>query len=96
MTLRYTVITIFQYKVNTIHKKVNLLIPKNLTKILGKPWVKIADNLSHVLSEFDEILTTKRNVLSYIASIYNPLGLISATHIIGKVIYREEYDKKLS
>ena len=60
------------------------------------PWVKIGDNLSHVVSEFDEKLTTKRNVVSYITSIYNPLGLISATHFIGKVIYREEYDKKRS
>ena len=68
----------------------------NLTKIVGVPWVKIGDNLSHVVSEFDEKLTTKRNVLSYIASIYNPLGLMSAIHIIGKIIYREEYDKKLS
>ena len=68
----------------------------NLTKILGVPWVKIGDNLSHVVSEFGEKLTTKRNVLSYITSIYNPLGLISATRIIGKTIYREEYDKKFS
>ena len=68
----------------------------NLTKILGVPWVKIGDNLSHVVSEFDEKLTTKRNVLSFIAHIYNPLGLMSAIHIIGKIIYREEYDKKLS
>ena len=68
----------------------------NLTKIVGVSWVKIGDILSHVVSEFDEKLTTKRNVVSYITSIYNPLGLISATHFIGKVIYREEYDKKLS
>ena len=64
----------------------------NLTKILGVPWVKIGDNLSHVVSEFDEKLTTKRNVLSFIAHIYNPLGLMFAIHIIGKIIYREEYD----
>ena len=68
----------------------------NLTKIVGVPWVKIGDNLSHVVSEFDEKLATKRNVVSYITSIDNPLGLISATHFIGKVIYREEYDKKRS
>ena len=79
--------------------KVNLLMPKkstNLTKIVRVPWVKIGDNLSHVISEVDEKLTTKRNVLSYITSICNPLGVISATHIIGKVIYSEEYYKKLS
>ena len=56
---------------------------------------KNRDNLSIVVPEFNEKLITKRNVLSYIASIYDPLGLISASHIIGKVIYRELCDKKL-
>ena len=65
------------------------------TKILGVPWDKNRDNLSIVVPEFNEKLITKRNVLSYIASIYDPLGLISASHIIGKVIYRELCDKKL-
>ena len=37
----------------------------------------------------------KRNVVSYIAYIYDQLGLISASHITGKVIYRELCDKKL-
>ena len=51
--------------------------------------------MSIVVHEFNKKLITKRNVLSYIASIYDPLGLISASHIIGKVIYRELCDKKL-
>ena len=38
---------------------------------------------------------TKRNVLSYITSIYDPLGLIPATYIIGKLIYRELCDIKI-
>ena len=49
----------------------------DLTKILGVPWDKNRDNLSIVVPEFNEKLITKRNVLSYIASIYDPLGLIS-------------------
>ena len=44
--------------------------------------------------EFNKKLITKRNVLSYIAYIYDPLGLISASYIIGKVIYCELCDKK--
>ena len=67
----------------------------DLTKILGVPRDKDRDNLPIAVPEFNEKLITKRNVLSYIASIYDPLDLISASHIIGKVIYRELYDKKL-
>ena len=67
----------------------------DLTIILGVPWDKNRDNFSIVVPEFNEKLKTKRNVLNYIASIYDPLGLISASHTIGKVIYRELCDKKL-
>ena len=67
----------------------------DLTKILGVPWNKNRDNLPVVVPEFNRKLITKRNVLSYIASIYDPLGLISASHIIGKIINRELCDKKL-
>ena len=38
---------------------------------------------------------TKRNVLSYIESINDHLGLISARHIIGKSIYRVLWDLKI-
>ena len=64
-------------------------------KILGVPSKKNCDNLSVVLIEFNEKLMTKKNVLSYIASIFVPLGLISTSHIIGKVSYRELCQKKL-
>ena len=62
-------------------------------KKLGVPWDKNLDNLSIVVRESYEKLITKRNVSSYIASIYDTLGLISASHIIGKVIYLELWDK---
>ena len=64
-------------------------------KILGVPSKKNCDNLSVVLIEFNEKLMTKKNVLSYIASIFVPLGLISTSHIIGKVSYRQLCQKKL-
>ena len=37
----------------------------------------------------------KRNVLSYIATIYDPSRLISARHIIGRSIYRELCDLEI-
>ena len=46
-----------------------------------KPW--------QFAPEFNEKLISKRNILSYTASIYDPLDLISASYIIGKFIYRE-------
>ena len=64
----------------------------DLTEILGVPWDKNRDNLYIVVPEYNKKLITKRNFLSYIASIY---GLISASHITEKVIYRELCDKKL-
>ena len=51
--------------------------------------------MSIVVPEFNEKLIAKRNVSSYIVSIYDPLGLISASHIIEKVIYRELCDEEL-
>ena len=65
----------------------------DLKKILGVPWDKNRDNLFIVIPEFNKKMITKRNFLSYISSIYS---LISASHITGKVIYLEPYDKKLS
>ena len=64
-------------------------------KILRVPSKKNCDNLSVVLIEFNEKLMTKKNVLSYIASIFVLLGLISTSHIIGKVSYRQLCQKKL-
>ena len=75
--------------------KKNLKTHPILKKIFGVPWDKNRDNLSIVVPEFNEKLITKRHVLSYIASICDPLGLISASHIIGKVIYHELCAKKL-
>ena len=67
----------------------------NITKILAVPCNKNRDNLPVVVIKFNEKLMTRRNVLKYIASIYDPLGLTSASHIIGKVIYRKLCNKKL-
>ena len=66
----------------------------NLTKILEVPWDRNHENLSIVVPEFNAKLMTSRNVLSYIASIYDPLGLTSASHTTGNVIYRDLCDKK--
>ena len=65
------------------------------TKILGLSWNKITDKINIKIKHFSERQITKRNVLSYAASIYESLGLISASHIILKLIYRELCDLKI-
>ena len=63
-------------------------------KLLGLPWNRKQDTLSVVLSkEYDT--TSKRGILSKLAKIYDPLGLISPTTLIGKLIYRDVCDAKL-
>jgi predicted amidohydrolase YtcJ len=37
----------------------------------------------------DETISTKRNALSQLAKIYDPLGLASPTTLQGKILYRE-------
>ena len=58
-------------------------------KILGMSWDKTQDNISIILygKEANEIKITKRNILSFVHSIYDLLGLASPVTILGKVIF---------
>ena len=53
------------------------------TKILGLGWNKTSDKVNIKIVNFSENMLTKRNVLSYITSIYDHLGLIFSSHMIG-------------
>jgi hypothetical protein len=65
------------------------------TKLLGLPWDKENDNLR---IEFPQVETepTKRGVLSTLAKVYDPLGLVSPTTLSGKLILRDISDEKLA
>ena len=65
------------------------------TKILRLGWNKITEKINIEIPQFIERQITKRNELSDIASIYNPLGSISASYNIRKRIYRELCDLKI-
>ena len=65
------------------------------TKLLGVKWDKDKDELSVVLPKL-ETPVTKRSVLSTIAKIYDPLGLVSPATLTAKVIFRDICDRKLS
>ena len=66
----------------------------NETKTLGVPWNILTDKLSIPIPKFQQTLT-KRNILSYVASMYDPLGIISPCHVLGKVIYSKICDEKI-
>jgi len=62
-------------------------------KFLGLPWDRDADTLS-VMLKTTQKETTKRRMLSQLASIYDPLGLASPTSLIGKQLYHDICDNK--
>ena len=55
------------------------------TKLLGLPWDKAKDTLSvETPRKTTTATSTKRTVLSELAKVYYPLGLISATTLVAK------------
>ena len=67
----------------------------NPSKILGHAWNKDDDTLELLAKPFpQEHPVTKRTILSYLGTVYDPLGIISPTMAEGKHIYREACDEK--
>lgn len=64
------------------------------TAILGLKWDKREDNLK-VTTPTLQTPETKRGVLKFLASIYDPLGFISPVTLVGKILYRDICDRKL-
>ena len=58
-------------------------------------WNKENDKISIVKPITKEKQPTKRNILSELASVYDPTGLISPTYLIGKFLYREVFELKV-
>ena len=69
----------------------------NPSKILGHTWNKENDTLELPAKFFtQEQPVTKRTILSYLGTMYDPLGIISPTMAEGKHIYQEACDEKKS
>ncbi|XP_046841821.1 uncharacterized protein LOC124435934 [Xenia sp. Carnegie-2017] len=62
--------------------------------ILGLGWSKNKDEIK-VIVPSTVATTTKRGILSKLAQIYDPLGLLSPRTLQGKLIYREVCEMKL-
>ena len=63
-------------------------------KLLGLPWNKVADTLSVCFPQ-QPAEPTKREILSQLAKVYDPLGLVSPTTLCGKFIFRDLCKRKL-
>eukprot|EP00795_Rhopilema_esculentum_P006372 gene6372-biopygen7981 len=66
---------------------------ENPSKILGHVWNKEEDTLMIPINKGEEDKVSKNTVLSQLARIYDPLGIISPTLVEGKRIFREACDE---
>ena len=63
------------------------------TSLLGLGWDKGKEEVK-VKFPTEEVQPTKRGVLSKLAKVYDPLGLVSPVTLEGKVIFRDVCDQK--
>ena len=80
---------------DTSHAKQELGTAPTECKILGVSWNKQSDTF-RVNLNLPRQRETKRGMLKFLASIFDPLGLISPVMLHGKDLYRVACDAKLS
>ena len=77
------------------YAKQQLGVTHDETKLLGLHWSKSEDKITVTFpTKLGE--TTKRGVLQTLASIYDPIGIVSPVTLQGKVFFHELCDAKLS
>ena len=64
------------------------------TMLLGLPWNNNNDTISVTFPQ-PIAKTTKREILRFLASIYDPLGLVLPITLSGKLMYRQVCDQHL-
>ena len=74
--------------------KAKLGVKPGETKLLGLLWNKENDTLLTTFPETPSELTEKE-ILRFLASVYDPFGLVSPTTLVGKVLYRNTCDQHL-
>ena len=63
--------------------------------LLGVPWDKERDTIE-VKFPAERIQPTKRNLLTKLAKVYDPLGFASPTTLSGKLLYRKACELKIA
>ncbi|XP_055590023.1 uncharacterized protein LOC129742186 [Uranotaenia lowii] len=66
-----------------------------IMKTLGVAWNPVEDHFTFVLSKLTEPATTKREILSQIAKIFDPLGFVGPAVTAAKLILRELWNLNL-
>ncbi|XP_065058645.1 uncharacterized protein LOC135686359 [Rhopilema esculentum] len=59
------------------------------SKLLGLTWDKQKDTIAVSIKKEKGRGSTKRELLQHLASIYDPLGIISPITLVGKIIFRD-------
>ena len=70
------------------YAKMQMNVQQDETIILGLFWDKSKDMAGVCLTE-KEIVCTKRGILQYLASVYDPLRLVSPVLLLGKLIFQK-------
>ena len=76
------------------YAKEQLGVKPGQTKMLGLPWDKTKDTVAVTFPKAP-LEVTKREMSRFLASFYNPLGLVSPVSLVGKLLYREVCDQNL-
>ena len=77
------------------YAKQQLGVDHGETKVLGLLWDKTSNVISVKFPEQPEN-PTKRSVLSCLASVYDPLGVVSPVTLVGKIVFRDTCEAKLT
>ena len=80
-------------EVSLSHAKEQLGVKGGETTLLGLKWNKEKDTIGVTFPE-NESTPTKRGILSKVAKVYDPLGLVSPITLEGKLLYREVCNEK--
>lgn len=70
-------------------RTMNLFEEEGVTKALGLSWLPEQDKLVFTLQKMESPPKTKRAILSEIAKIYDPLGLLSPIIIRNKIFMQK-------
>ena len=78
-----------------ISKEENLASKETTVNQLGMKWDTVADTLTFKQGDLSNVMT-KREIVSSVSSIYDPLGLLSPVTVTGKLLIQELWKRNIS